>query len=154
MKLSNNFSLSELTKSQTATRKGIDNEPGTAEIENLIHLAESVLQPVREHFGKPVMISSGYRSPELCEAIGSSSKSQHAKGEAADFEIHGVDNKELATWISKNTEFDQLILEFYDEGDPNSGWVHCSAVKEGSRAQVLKATKVQGKTKYENILLI
>ena len=128
MKLSENFSLKELTKSQTAVRKGINNEPGTAEIENLIHLAESVLQPVRDHFGKAVMISSGYRSPELCEAIGSSTKSQHAKGEAADFEIGGVDNKELATWISKNTTFDQLILEFYNEGDPNSGWVHCSAV--------------------------
>ena len=153
MKLSNNFSLSELTKSQTATRKGIDNEPGTAEIENLIHLAESVLQPVREHFGKPVMISSGYRSPELCEAIGSSSKSQHAKGEAADFEIHGVANKELATWISNNTTFDQLILEFYDEGDPNSGWVHCSAVTGEPRKQVLRASKVEGRTKYEQILL-
>ena len=153
MKLSENFSLKELTKSQTAVRKGINNEPGTAEIENLIHLAEAVLQPVREHFGKPVMISSGYRSPALCEAIGSSSKSQHARGEAADFEIHGVDNKELATWISKNTEFDQLILEFYNEGDPNSGWVHCSAVTEAPRKQVLRASKVEGRTKYETILL-
>ena len=154
MKLSKNFSLSELTKSQTATRKGISNEPSTEHVENLIHLAESVLQPVRDHFGKSVMISSGYRSPELCEAIGSSSKSQHAKGEAADFEIPGVDNMQLAMWINKNTDFDQLILEFYEPGDPNSGWVHCSAVKEGSRAQVLKASKVEGKTKYENIILI
>mgnify|MGYP001463224489 FL=1 len=153
MKLSNNFSLSELTKSQTATRKGINNEPSTAHVENLIHLAETVLQPVREHFGKPVMISSGYRSPALCEAIGSSTKSQHARGEAADFEIHGVDNKELATWISNNTEFDQLILEFYNEGDPNSGWVHCSAVTGEPRKQVLRASKVEGRTKYETILL-
>ena len=153
MKLSNNFTLAELVKSQTAIRKNIRNEPGTAEINNLIHLAEAILQPVREHFGKPVMISSGYRSPELCEAIGSSAKSQHAKGEAADFEIAGVDNMQLAMWISKNTIFDQLILEYYEPGDPNSGWVHCSAVKEGPRAQVLKATKVEGKTKYENILL-
>ena len=153
MRLSTNFSLAEMTKSQTATRKGIKNEPSTEHVENLIHLAETVLQPVREHFGKPVAISSGYRSPELCEAIGSSAKSQHAKGEAADFEIHGVDNKELATWISKNTEFDQLILEFYVPGDPNSGWVHCSAVKAGPRKQVLKASKVEGKTKYENIIL-
>ena len=153
MNLSNNFTLAELTKSQTAVRKSINNEPGTAESENLIHLAKTVLQPVREHFGKPVAISSGYRSPALCEAIGSSSKSQHAKGEAADFEIPGVDNMQLAAWISKNTIFDQLILEFYEPGDPNSGWVHCSAVKEGSRAQVLKASKVEGKTKYENILL-
>ena len=154
MKLSNNFTLAELVKSQTAIRKNIRNEPGTAEINNLIHLAETVLQPVREHFGKAVVISSGYRSPELCEAIGSSTKSQHAKGEAADFEIPGVDNMQLAMWINKNTDFDQLILEFYEPGDPNSGWVHCSAVKEGSRAQVLKATKVGGKTKYENVLLV
>ena len=154
MKLSANFTLSELTKSQTAVRKNIKNEPSTAHVENLIHLAETVLQPVRDHFGKPVVISSGYRSPELCEAIGSSAKSQHAKGEAADFEIPGVDNMQLATWINKNTNFDQLILEFYEPGDPNSGWVHCSAVKEGSRAQVLKASKVEGRTKYENILLI
>ena len=154
MKLSKNFTLSELTKSQTAVRKNIKNEPSTAHVENLIHLAETVLQPVRDHFGKPVAISSGYRSPELCEAIGSSTKSQHARGEAADFEIPGVDNMQLATWINKNTNFDQLILEFYEPGDPNSGWVHCSAVKEGSRAQVLKASKVEGRTKYENILLI
>ena len=154
MKLSANFTLSELTKSQTAVRKNIKNEPSTAHVENLIHLAETVLQPVRDHFGKPVVISSGYRSPELFEAIGSSAKSQHAKGEAADFEIPGVDNMQLATWINKNTDFDQLILEFYEPGDPNSGWVHCSAVREGSRAQVLKASKVGGRTKYENILLI
>ena len=154
MKLSANFTLSELTKSQTAVRKNIKNEPSTAHVENLIHLAETVLQPIRDHFGKPVVISSGYRSPELCEAIGSSTKSQHARGEAADFEIMGVDNMQLAMWINKNTDFDQLILEFYEPGDPNSGWVHCSAVKEGSRAQVLKASKVEGRTKYENILLI
>ena len=154
MQLSKHFKLEEFTKSMTATRKGIDNKPSTEHIENLIHLAETVLQPVREHFGKPVAISSGYRSPELCEAIGSSAKSQHAKGEAADFEIPGVDNMQLATWISKNTIFDQLILEYYEPGDPNSGLVHCSAVKEGSRAQVLKASKVEGRTKYENILLI
>ena len=153
MKLSNNFTLQELTKSQTATRKGIDNEPGTTEIENLIHLAKTILQPVREHFGKPVMISSGYRSPALCEAIGSSAKSQHAKGEAADFEIGGVDNLELATWIADNCEFDQLILEFYDGVDPNSGWIHCSSKKENSRRQTLKAEIIAGRTSYSPILL-
>jgi len=153
MQLSNNFTLKELTKSQTATRKGIDNEPSTEHVENLIHLAKTILQPVREHFGKPVMISSGYRSPTLCEAIGSSAKSQHAKGEAADFEIHGVDNKELATWISINCDFDQLILEFYIDGDPNSGWVHCSSKMESSRRQMLTAEKIEGRTSYSPILL-
>ena len=152
MILSNNFTLNELTKSQTATRKGIHNEPSTEHIENLIHLAKTILQPVREHFGKPVMISSGYRSPELCEAIGSSAKSQHAKGEAADFEIHGVDNKELAAWISANCDFDQLILEFYIDGDLNSGWVHCSSSMEKSRKQMLKAERIEGRTSYSPIL--
>jgi hypothetical protein len=153
MELSNNFTLHELTKSQTATRKGIDNEPGTAEIENLIHLAKTILQPVREHFGKPVMISSGYRSPALCEAIGSSAKSQHAQGEAADFEIHGIDNKELAAWIAANCDFDQLILEFYIEGNANSGWIHCSSKMESSRRQMLKAERIEGRTSYSPILL-
>jgi len=152
MILSNNFTLNELTKSQTATRKGIHNEPSTEHVENLIHLAKTILQPVREHFGKPVMISSGYRSPELCEAIGSSAKSQHAKGEAADFEIHGVDNKELAAWISINCDFDQLILEFYIDGDANSGWVHCSSKMESSRRQMLKAERIAGRTSYSPIL--
>ena len=152
MQLSNNFTLNELTKSQTATRKGIDNEPGTAEIENLIHLAKTILQPVREHFGKPVMISSGYRSPALCEAIGSSAKSQHAQGEAADFEINGIDNVDLAAWISRNCDFDQLILEFYDNVDPNSGWIHCSSKKESSRKQILKEVRIENQIVYSPIL--
>jgi len=152
MNLSNNFTLNELTKSQTATRKGIHNEPSTEHVENLIHLAKTILQPVREHFGKPVMISSGYRSPTLCEAIGSSVNSQHARGEAADFEIHSVDNKELAAWISTNCNFDQLILEFYVDGDPNSGWVHCSSTTGNSRKQILKAERIAGKVNYSPIL--
>jgi zinc D-Ala-D-Ala carboxypeptidase len=99
------------------------------------------------------MISSGYRSPELCEAIGSSVKSQHARGEAADFEIGGVDNLELAAWIAANCDFDQLILEFYDGVDPNSGWIHCSSKKENSRRQTLKAERIAGRTSYSPILL-
>ena len=155
MNLSDNFTLAELTKSQTAVRKGIRNEPSTEHINNLIHLARTILQPVREYFDEPVMISSGYRSPELCEAIGSSAKSQHAKGEAADFEITGIDNKDLATWIVANTEFDQLILEYYIENDPNSGWVHCSVKTppEEGRKQILQAKKIEGRTAYETILL-
>ena len=149
MKLSENFSLAEMTKSQTATRKGINNEPSTEHVENLIHLAETVLQPVRNHFGKPVMISSGYRSPELCEAIGSSSKSQHAKGEAADFEIPGVDNRELALWIKSELEYDQLILEFYKDNEPTSGWIHCSYSTDHNRNQSLRAMREDGKVIYK-----
>jgi len=149
MKLSTNFSLSEMTKSQTAIRKDIDNTPTQEHINNLKYVAENLLQPIRDHFGKPVAVSSGYRSVELCEAIGSSSNSQHAKGEAADFEIPGMDNKELGLWIRKNIEYDQLILEFYKDGEPNSGWIHCSMVKDREpRKSTLQAIKIGGKTQY------
>ena len=137
MQLSGHFSLAELTKSQTATRKGIDNQPTLDHIENLTELCTQVLEPTRRNFGKPMVISSGYRSEELCEAIGSSKNSQHAKGEAADFEMFGVDNKELAKYIKNNLVFDQLILEFYNPDDPSSGWVHCSYSKEENRKQSL-----------------
>ena len=126
MKLTENFSLNELTKSQTAERKGIDNTPSTEHQENLKRLCETILQRIRDHFGQVVSVSSGYRSPELCVAIGSSTKSQHAKGQASDFEIFGVSNKELADWIDENLDYDQLILEYWKESDPNSGWIHCS----------------------------
>ncbi len=152
MQLSENFSLLELTKSQTATRKGIDNTPSPEHQENLKLLCESVLQPVRDHFGKVVTISSGYRSPELCTAIGSKITSQHARGEAADFEIFGVSNKELADYINENLEYDQLILEYWKESDPNSGWVHCSYSAGNKRKQYLRAYKENGKTKYESVL--
>ena len=137
MKLSGHFSLAELTKSQTATRKGIDNKPTLEHIENLTELCVQILEPTRRNFGKPMVITSGYRSEELCEAIGSKTTSQHAKGEAADFEMFGIDNKELAKYIKNNLVFDQLILEFYNPDDPSSGWVHCSYSKEENRKQAL-----------------
>ena len=152
MKLTENFSLIELTKSQTAERKGIDNTPSPEHQENLKLLCESVLQPVRDHFSRVVSISSGYRSPELCTAIGSKSTSQHARGEAADFEIFGVSNRELADWIHYNTNYDQLILEYWNESDPNSGWVHCSYTEGNNRRQYLRAYKEDGKTKYGQVL--
>ena len=152
MKLSNNFSLNELTKSQAAERKGIDNTPSAEHQENLKSLCTHVLQPVRDHFGQVVSVSSGYRSPELCVAIGSKTTSQHAKGEAADFEIFGVSNKELADWIHYNVNYDQLILEYWNESDPNSGWVHCSYSQNQKRRQYLRAYKEDGKTKYEPVL--
>ena len=151
MKLSDNFSLNELTKSQTAERKGIDNTPGPNHQENLKSLCEMILQPVRDHFGQVVSVSSGYRSPELCVAIGSSTQSQHAKGEAADFEIFGVSNKELADWINENLAYDQLILEYWKESDFNSGWVHCSYTNGSNRKQYLRAYKENGSTKYEPV---
>ena len=150
MQLSSHFSLQELTKSQTATRKGIDNTPSPEHQENLKRLCENVLQPVRDHFNHVVSISSGYRSSALCVAIGSSIDSQHAKGMAADFEIFGVSNKELADWIHYNTNYDQLILEYWNESDPNSGCVHCSYSEGNNRNQYLIAYKDENnKTCYE-----
>ena len=150
MNLSRNFSLHELTKSDTAIRKGIDNNPSADQIDKLKALCENILQPVRDHFGR-VKVTSGFRSSELCVAIGSSANSQHAKAEAADFEVMGTDNAELADWIHKNLEPDQLILEYYTPGEPNSGWIHCSWVPEDRRAQFLHAYRFEGKTKYKPI---
>ena len=139
MQLSRHFTLSEMEKSQTAVRKGISNKAGSGEIKNLTDLCYEVLEPVRVKFEKPVIITSGYRSPELCEAIGSKATSQHAKGQAVDFEIAGVSNLQVALWIQNNCDFDQLILEFWkqEDKDPNSGWVHCSYVDGNNRKQVL-----------------
>ena len=149
MKLSANFSVSELTRSQTATRKGIDNSPNDEQLANLKALCENVLQPIRDHFGKPVRISSGLRVPELNAAIGGSTTSDHCKGMAADIELPGVDNKELAEWIGENPnlEFRQLILEYYD-GTPDSGWVHVSYDCNDNKQQLLTAPKQGGKTVY------
>ncbi len=152
MKLTENFSLNELTKSQTAERKGIDNNPSAEHQENLKSLCEMILQPIRDHFGQVVSVSSGYRSPELCTAIGSSTQSQHAKGQASDFEIFGISNKELADYIDQNLDYDQLILEYWKgEDEPNSGWVHCSYTNGNNRKQYLRAYKENGSTKYEPI---
>ena len=142
MKLSENFTLDELTKSQEAIRLGILNEPNDEHITNLILLCKNILQPVRNHFKIPVSISSGYRSAELCEAIGSSSKSQHTKGQAADFELFGIHNREVSDWIVKNLDYDQCILEFWNPNDPNSGWVHCSYNDVKNRKEYLRASKV------------
>ena len=152
MKLTANFSLNELTKSQTAERKGIDNTPSAEHQENLKSLCTAILQPVRDHFSKVVSVSSGYRSPELCTAIGSKITSQHAKGQAADFEIFGVSNKELADYIDSELHYDQLILEYWKESDPNSVWVHCLFSEGNNRKQYLRAYKENGKTKYEPVL--
>ena len=151
MNLTRNFTLSELTKSDTAIRKGINNNPNAEQIEKLRGLCENILQPVRDHFGR-VKVTSGFRSVDLCLAIVRSERSQHARAEAADFEWIGVDNAELADWIHKNLTYDQLILEFYTPGEPNSGWIHCSWIEGTPRASYLHAYRSAGKTKYKPIL--
>ena len=151
MELTRNFTLSELTKSDTAIRKGINNNPNAEQVEKLKLLCENILQPVRDHFGR-VKVTSGFRSVDLCIAIGSSRDSQHAKAEAADFECPGVDNVELADWIKRELPYDQLILEFYTPGEPNSGWIHCSYTEGTPRASFLHAFRSEGKTKYKPII--
>ena len=151
MRLSKNFTLKELITSQTAERKGINNNPNEDHIESLQKLCENILQPVRDHFATPVTVSSGFRSEELCVAIGSSVNSQHAKGQAADFEIFGVANQELAHYIDKNLDYDQLILEYWKPEEKNSGWVHCSfKSKDENRKEFLRAYRnADGRTQYE-----
>jgi hypothetical protein len=146
--LSTNFSLSEMTKSETALRNNLDNTPGDAEIANLKMLAEKVLQPVRDHYGKGVKVNSGFRHPNVNAAVGGSKTSDHCLGQAADIEIPGVPNHELAEWIKGNLEYTQLILEFYTRGIPDSGWVHVSYVPSNLKKQDLTAVKENGKTVY------
>lgn len=152
MNLSKNFTLTEFTKSQTALRMGIDNTPNDEHLESAKKLFVNVVQPVREEFG-PTMINSGYRGPELNKAIGGSERSQHCKGEAVDIEVPGVSNYDVAKYIRDNLDFDQLILEFYTPGIPDSGWVHVSYKEEGNRKQVLTALKEDGKTVYKPKLI-
>ena len=151
MKLTANITLDELTKSQVAERKGINNNPNPQQIENLKALATNILQPIRSHYDKPLIISSGFRCAELCIAIGSSVNSQHVADNdaaAADFEKPGVDTRELAKYIRSELEFDQLILEFYRDNEPTSGWIHCSYSTNNNRNQSLRAQRVDGKTQY------
>lgn len=137
MRLSPHFTLRELTASQTAARKGIDNMPGEQALEHLRAVCEHILEPVRAHYGIPFSPSSGFRCLELNRAIGSHDGSQHVRGQAVDFEVPGVRNLDLARWIEANLRFDQLILEFYDLDDPTSGWVHCSWTDMVRRGEVL-----------------
>ena len=148
MNLSKNFTLAEMTKSETALRHDMDNTPGEKEIGNLKLLCERVLQPIRDHYGKGVKVNSGFRHPEVNAKVGGSKTSDHCLGQAADIEIPGVPNAELAEWIKDNLEFRQLILEFYTPGIPDSGWVHVSYVLEDNKKQVMTATKRDGKTVY------
>ena len=153
MKLSEHFTLEELTVSPTAKKLGLPNNPTPEHIENMKNVCEKILEPVRAHFGKPVQINSSYRSPAVNAKVGGSKTSQHSNGEAVDFEIPGIDNKTVADWVGDNLIFDQIILEFYTKGDKNSGWVHCSIKRNGqNRKQRMIATKSRaGGTVYTQV---
>jgi hypothetical protein len=148
VRLSQNFTIQEYIKSQTALRQGIDNTPTEEHMGNATALFRNVVQKVRDQFGVTV-INSGYRGEALNKAVGGSSTSQHCKGEAVDIECPGTPNYDVAKWIEDNLDFDQLILEFYTPGIPDSGWVHVSYKSEGNRKSVLTAMKEDGKTVYK-----
>ncbi len=146
--LTKNFSLAEMVKSETALRHGMENKPGPDELNNLLKLCANVLQPIRDHYQKGVKVNSGYRSPDVNAKVGGSRTSDHCRGMAADIEIPGVPNAELAAYIRDNLAYTQLILEFYTPGVPDSGWVHVSYDDQDLKKQVLTATKKDGKTAY------
>jgi hypothetical protein len=149
MNLSENFTVTEFTKSQTAARLGIDNMPTPEHLENAKRLFENVVQRVRDHFGSTT-INSGYRGAALNKAVGGASTSQHCNGEAADIEVPGVANYDVALWIEQNCEYDQLILEAAKKDDPAAGWVHVSYKEGKNRKQSLTAVFVNGKPIYSN----
>ena len=154
MNLSKNFTLAEYTKSQTALRHNLDNTPNEEHLEAARALFENVIQKVRDRFG-PTVINSGYRGPELNEKVGGSPTSQHCFGEACDIECPGIPNAEVAQWITEHTTFDQVILEFYTPGIPDSGWVHVSYKADGdNRGFALTALKEHGRTVYKTGLIV
>ena len=153
MKLSNNLSVKEVTKSNTAKRCGISNEPTIEHLENLKAIALNIFQPARNYFKKPIFVSSGYRSEALNEKIGGSTKSQHSKGQALDLNAHifgGLTNQQLFKFISDHTNFDQLIWEFGTDEEPD--WVHVSYTSDRiNRGEKLKAYKANNVTKYKHL---
>ena len=149
--MSQTFSIRELTYSDTAIRLGIDNTPTDEILINLQNVVQFILEPISNNFNSQIVITSGYRSPALCQAIGSSATSQHAFGMAVDFEILGIPNKEVSDWIVNHLDFDQCILEFWKPEEANSGWVHCSYKSSGNRKMYLRAYKGNGRTIYEVI---
>jgi hypothetical protein len=154
MRISKNFTLKELTKSSTGERLGIDNQVKDQQtLVNLCALTHNILQKVREEHGRTT-VNSSFRSLNLNRAIKSSDKSQHVKGEAADIECPAIDNLKLAKWIASNLDFDMVLLEFYTQGIPDSGWVHVSYKADGNnREKELTAVKIKGKTVYKEGLI-
>jgi zinc D-Ala-D-Ala carboxypeptidase len=151
MQISKHLSLAEVSRSETAKRRGINNTPSGEHLENFKMLAENVFEKIREHFGVPIHISSGYRSKELNKAIGGSATSQHCSGEAIDIDMdgsaNGITNAQVFNFIKDNLQFDQLIAEFPINGNPQ--WVHVSYASNGKqRNEILVAKKNKSVNTY------
>lgn len=153
MQLTENFSLHEMIKSETALRHNLDNTPGDTEIENLRMLCEQILQPLRNAYGRGIKVNSGFRHPNVNAAVGGSKTSDHCRGQAADIEIPGIPNGDLAEYIAQYFQFTQLILEFYTPGIPDSGWVHVSYDPADLKRQCLTAVRENGRIVYKQGLL-
>jgi hypothetical protein len=156
-KISKHISYREATKSSTASRKGIENKPTDFQLQNMKMVADKLFEPVRKYHGKPIAVTSFLRSVELNKAIGGSKRSQHLQGGEskkeegaidmdADVYNNGITNGEIFHYIRINLEFDQLIAEYEDDGEPC--WVHASYRKGANRKQTLIATRIGGKTRY------
>jgi len=150
MKLSKNLTLKEATKSITAKRLGIENEPEAWEVKNLIVVAEEVFQKVRDHFNVPIAVTSGYRSKKLNDAVGGSKYSQHVKGMALDLDADvygGVTNADIFFYIKECLDFDQLIWEYGTDSEPD--WIHVSYIRANeNRKRCLRAVREDGVTTY------
>jgi zinc D-Ala-D-Ala carboxypeptidase len=148
MQLSKNLTLNEVTKSSTAINHGIKNEPNAEQLENLKTIANEVFQKIRDHFGVPIKVSSGFRSEALNKKVGGSKTSDHMKGCALDIDMDGmsITNKQVFDYIRTHLQFRQLIWEFGTDTNPD--WVHVSYVKGDNKKQVLRAVKRGKKTAY------
>lgn len=150
MQISKHLSLAEVSRSETAKRRGINNTPSGEHLENFKKLAENIFEPIREHFGVPIHISSGYRSKELNAAVGGSATSDHCVGSAIDIDMddstNGVTNNQVFNFIKDNLKFKQLIAEFPVNG--KLSWVHVAYNENNLKNQILVAKKVNGKTVY------
>ena len=143
--MTKHFTLNELTRSATAARKGIDNNPDQEAEGNLYSLCENVLEPIRKYLGEPLRVNSGYRSQKLNKAIGGARWSQHLEGEAADITCTGR-NAEIVRYALKALDFDQLIWEYGTDEEPQ--WVHISFRDGGNRKEALRAVRGKWSTKY------
>lgn len=143
--LSEHFSRAEFEHSDTAIARKLPNVMGAIELANAKALCLNILEPIRRHFGRPVQLNSGFRSTKVNLAVGSKPGSQHERGEAADLEVPGVSNLDVAKWIAGSTlDFDQLILEAYHHGQPSSGWVHVSRSPARGRQRRAVLTMTMG----------
>ena len=152
MKISEHISYKEATYSQTAIRNDIDNDPNVEQLKRIQLAAESIFEPLRKWVGGPVKINSCFRSAALNKRIGGAASSQHCANKGAAFDLDDTyghkTNAEMFNYIKDNLDFDQLIWEFGTDENPN--WVHVSYNEDSNRGQILKACKVNGRTKYLN----